>query len=156
MGSTCRLHASRTLNLLPCISVHGIGEPGKLRTKAVCTIRYYQSDILPAVFWFGFDIVLQHVHTSQQGPFFLRYFLLISISYEVGISMWLQHIFTERRNHEIRGRACLLTCLKMFDFIGKTLSKSRYFLLQHCPAINVYISYKKKINVTFSHIKLHP
>ena len=65
--------------------------------------------------WFGFDIVLQHVHTSQQGPFFLRYFLLISISYEVGISMWLQHIFTERRNHEIRGRACLLTCLNLLD-----------------------------------------
>ena len=28
MGSTCRLHASRNLNLLPCISSHGIGEPG--------------------------------------------------------------------------------------------------------------------------------
>jgi len=39
-GSTCRLHASRTLNLLPCISLHGIGEPGELRTKAGCIIRY--------------------------------------------------------------------------------------------------------------------
>ena len=40
VSSTCRLHASCILNLLPCISLHGIGEPGKLRTKAGCIIRY--------------------------------------------------------------------------------------------------------------------
>ena len=43
VGSTCRLHASRTLNKLPCISSHntyGIGEPGKLRIKAGSIIRY--------------------------------------------------------------------------------------------------------------------
>jgi len=33
------------LNLLPCISSHGIGEPGKLSTKAGCIIHYQQSDI---------------------------------------------------------------------------------------------------------------
>jgi len=35
-----------------------------------------------------------------------------TISYEVGISILLQHTFTERRNHETRWSACLLTCLK--------------------------------------------
>jgi len=40
VGSTYRLHASRTSNLLPCISSHDIGEPGKLHTKAGCIIRY--------------------------------------------------------------------------------------------------------------------
>ena len=40
MGSTCRRHASHTLNLLPCISSHGIGELGKLRTTAGCIICY--------------------------------------------------------------------------------------------------------------------
>ena len=49
VASTCRLYSSRTLNLLPCISSHGIGEPGKLRTKAGCNICYQQLDILQAV-----------------------------------------------------------------------------------------------------------
>ena len=49
VDSTCRLHASRTLNLLPCLSSHCIGEPGKLHTKTGCIIRYQQSDILQAV-----------------------------------------------------------------------------------------------------------
>ena len=35
VGSACRLHASQTLNLLPCISSHGIWE-----TKADYIIRY--------------------------------------------------------------------------------------------------------------------
>ena len=51
--------------------------------------------------------------------------LLITITYEVGISMWLQHTFTERRN--LRGRACLLTCLKLLDFTGKTIGQKYIF-----------------------------
>ena len=46
VGSTCRLHASLALNLLPCISSHGIGGPGKLRNKTGCIICSHQSDIL--------------------------------------------------------------------------------------------------------------
>ena len=49
VGSTCRIHEYRTLNLLPCISSHGIGEPGKLRTKTGYIIRYHQPDTLQAV-----------------------------------------------------------------------------------------------------------
>ena len=51
--------------------------------------------------------------------------LLITITYEVGISMWLQHTFTERRN--LRGRACLFTCLKLLDFTGKTIGQKYIF-----------------------------
>jgi len=51
VGSTCRLHASQTLNLLPCICSNGIGEPGKLRTKAGCNscisnLTFYKQWIL--------------------------------------------------------------------------------------------------------------
>ena len=53
------------------------------------------------------------------GALLFKIILLVTISYEVEISMWLQHTFTERRNHEIRWRACLSTCLKRFNFYRK-------------------------------------
>ena len=50
------------------------------------------------------------------GALLFKIIVLITISYKVGILMWLQHTFTERRNHVIRGKACLLTCLQYFRF----------------------------------------
>ena len=50
------------------------------------------------------------------GAFLFKIFLLITISYEVRILKWLQHTFTERINHEIRGRACLFPCLQHIRF----------------------------------------
>ena len=61
------------------------------------------------------------------GALLFKILLLIPISYEVGISMWLQRTFTEKRNHEIRWRACLLTCLNMLDFTGKTIIQKYIF-----------------------------
>jgi len=59
VGSTCRLHASRTLNLLPCISSHSIGEPGKLHTKqaalfAISNLTFYKQWILQCPHRFDF------------------------------------------------------------------------------------------------------
>ena len=70
--------------------------------------------------FFGFGIVLQHVHTSQQGALLFKIILLITTSYEVALSMWLHHTCTEGRSHNIRVRACLLTYLIVLDFTGKT------------------------------------
>jgi len=67
VDSTCRLHASRTLNLLPCLSSHCIGEPGKLHTKTGCIIRYQQSDILQAV------------NTSVPAALWLLYVLITTL-----------------------------------------------------------------------------
>ena len=58
---------------------------------------------------------LEHKCTLQETCIVL----LITISYVVGILRWLQHTFTERRNHEIRGRACLLTGLQNIRFDTK-------------------------------------
>ena len=52
---------------------------------------------------------LEHKCTLQETCIVL----LITISYEVGI---LRCLHTERRNHEIRGKACLLTGLQNIRF----------------------------------------
>ena len=41
--------------------------------------------------------------------------------------MWLQHTFTDRRNHEIEGERVYYHAYKMLDFTGKTIVQKYIF-----------------------------
>ena len=66
----------------------------------------------------------------------------------MGILMWLQHTFTEKRNHEIKGRACWLTCLQDVRFYRqKDRPKVYISFWKHCPnSSNKFLYFKQGKN----------
>ena len=80
------------------------------------------------------------------GALLFKIIVLITISYKVGILMWLQHTFTEVRNLAIRRRACLFICLQHVRFYRQN-DRSKVYIsfcnIVQSLAINHYTSNNK-------------
>ena len=74
VGSTCRLGASRTLNLLPCISLHGIMVNSALKQSALFAITnltfYKQCFDLALILYYSMFIL------RSRAPSFLGFLFL--------------------------------------------------------------------------------
>ena len=108
---------------------------GTLANVIVDLIRIVDSHLLALILYYNMVILL------------FKIILLILISYEVGILMWLQHTFTEVRNHAIRRRTCLFICLQHVRFYRQN-DRSKVYISScnsvQALAINPYTSNNKR------------